>query len=237
MHKKLHIYKLLIFLLFIVLSNNASAQTDSLLYDTDGKIEVRTSDKAAALRDDSAFDYDRKFAKPPVGWLERLFYWLMKFFRAVDEGGPVAWLFYGVLIVVVFIILSQLLGFKYDALLLRNKNLKSNKIEVFDEDIHNLDINQIISDALSEQNYRKAVRYAYLKLLKILDNNELIDWQPDKTNRDYHREMSKSRFKNDFQVLTRTYEYVWYGEFNINQDQFNHSYSVFKKVYKALNEK
>lgn len=215
----------------------AQSESDSLLYDTDSEITVRKSSKADELAKDDAFNYQREFVKPPEGILDRISYWIQRFFMKVGEGGPVAWVFYGLLIIVLVIVLAQLLGFKYSALILRNKKLKSDTIEVFDEDIHSIDIDEIIQTAVRKKNYRKATRYAYLKLLKALDSNELIEWQADKTNHDYFREMRNSRFSPEFNKLTRTYEYVWYGEFDLNSEQFDYTYGVFKNLYKNLNEK
>ncbi len=215
----------------------AKAQTDSTLFDKTGKIDVRTSDNVEKYLSDDTYNYDQKFAKPPESLIQRLIYWIYRFFLKVGEGGPVAWVFYGVLIFILIVVLAQLLGFKYDALFAKSKKNASADIEVFDEDIHSLDINQLITDAIKDGDYRRAIRYAYLKLLKVMDNNDLIEWKPDKTNRDYYREMRNGKYFHDFSQLTKTYEYVWYGEFDINREHFDYTYSVFQKVYRDLNEK
>jgi hypothetical protein len=239
MPKRTRTYRisLIVTVILLIFSIKSFAQKEKHLYDTDSKIEVRTSDEVKKLYDDEAFNYNRKFAEPPENLLDRLFYWLSRFFTKVSEGGLTAWIFYGVLVLILIVVLMQLLGYKYDTLFLRNKKMSSSEIEVFDENIHSLDINDMIQKAIREGDFRKAVRYAYLKLLKTLDNNQLIEWKADKTNHDYFREMRASNHFDHFTQLTRTYEYVWYGEFDINKAQFDSTYSVFEKVYKDLNEK
>jgi hypothetical protein len=53
-----------------------------------------------------------------------------------------------------------------------------------------------------------------LQLLKQLSDSQLIDWQPDKTNQTYLRELATQRpnLRAPFAELTRQFEYVWYGE-------------------------
>jgi hypothetical protein len=48
----------------------------------------------------------------------------------------------------------------------------------------------------------------------------LITWQPNKTNRDYLREMNKQAAQPSFKHITDVFEYAWYGERIISREDF-----------------
>ncbi len=81
------------------------------------------------------------------------------------------------------------------------------------EDIHAPDLADRLAEAEAAGNYRLAVRLGYLQLLKHLTDGGLIDWQPDKTNQAYVRELADhATLQTSFREITRQFEYVWYGE-------------------------
>jgi len=83
------------------------------------------------------------------------------------------------------------------------------------------DYAKLVALAVSKGDYRLAVRYHYLQTLQKLSLKGLIQFASDKTNYEYVRELSGKSFKNDFAALTLNYEYVWYGEFEVDEMIFN----------------
>jgi hypothetical protein len=81
------------------------------------------------------------------------------------------------------------------------------------EDIHGINYELAIDEALDKQNYRLAIRLEYQKSLKILSDNEIIDWRPEKTNRNYIYEISDNEIRKDLSELTKVFEKTWYGEY------------------------
>jgi hypothetical protein len=79
------------------------------------------------------------------------------------------------------------------------------------------DFDGLIRNALLTGNYRLAVRYHYLQVLHLLANKNQIQLAQDKTNADYVREIVNKNNQIDFAGLTLNYEYVWYGEFEIDE--------------------
>ena len=88
------------------------------------------------------------------------------------------------------------------------------------EDIFQLSYNELLHNAEQDQNYRVAVRLLFLQTIKILSETNNIQYQPDYTNLHYLQQLHQSKFYNDFASLTRTYEYVWYGKFELQQERF-----------------
>jgi hypothetical protein len=115
----------------------------------------------------------------------------------------------------------------------KGKKKVSEKLVYADEDIHEVDLETLLQQAILDSNYRLAVRYYYLSILKDLSTKNLITYHKDKTNSAYTFELKKGRIRDDFSYLTYLYTYVWYGDFPINSEEFNsihEKYSAFKKL-------
>jgi hypothetical protein len=104
----------------------------------------------------------------------------------------------------------------------------------FFEDINAISFDEEIENAITKGNYRFAVRLLYLKCLKHLSNAGLIDWQIDKTNSAYIDELANQREQEAFRMLTLQFEYVWYGEFMIDQQAFKTIDSSFRDFNKKV---
>ncbi len=112
----------------------------------------------------------------------------------------------------------------------KNKNIASP--EVSEEIITSeSDFNLLIVKAVNKSNYRLAVRYRYLQTLHNLAAKYLIELSPDKTNYQYVREIKNIIYQNDFAALTLNYEYVWYGEFAIEENIYTRIDNEFLKFY------
>ncbi len=116
------------------------------------------------------------------------------------------------------------------------KSSEKNIIPVSDieNNIHRTDFKQLIAEAEQDKNYRLAIRYYYLWLLKALTNAEIIAYDVEKTNSDYYNEIVSKPLKNEFSYTSYLYNYIWYGEFDVNQSQFNKAKSAFIKFLNSI---
>jgi hypothetical protein len=96
------------------------------------------------------------------------------------------------------------------------------------EDIEEMDFEQLIRQAKQKKQYRRAVRLLYLETLKTLTRQQLIHWQPNKTNHDYLEELKGAACYQDFFDLTLRFEYVWYGDFPIGEAGFSNTEKTFQ---------
>ena len=103
--------------------------------------------------------------------------------------------------------------------------------------IKNKDLFKLIKQAIELKNYRLAVRYYYLNILKQLEGKQLIVYEQQKTNEDYINEISKENIKKSFEKLTRLYDFVWYGNFDINELEFGRVEADFENVNNLINTK
>ncbi|MBI2731102.1 MAG: DUF4129 domain-containing protein [Sphingobacteriales bacterium] len=97
---------------------------------------------------------------------------------------------------------------------------------------------QIISlqkaKAVASANYRLAVRYAYLELLELLNNKKYIETRTDKTNYQYVTELSRQPWANTFASVTLKYEYIWYGEYDIDKNLYQQVDSEFEGLKQKI---
>lgn len=100
--------------------------------------------------------------------------------------------------------------------------------------IHATDFKKLIAEAEDNSNYRLAVRYYYLWLLKKLSAAEIIHYDVEKTNNDYRNEIESSTTKKEFEYTSYLYNYIWYGEFDVNDEQFNKAKRAFDSILKSI---
>ena len=138
-------------------------------------------------------------------------------------------------IAIVFIILKTFLGteigfwnFK------KSKSKVAEKLIYEDEDIHETDIDGLLQKAIDNKDYRLAIRYYYLSVLKTLSNKKLIDYHKDKTNSEYLFEIEDTNTRKHFSYLSYVYSYIWYGEFPIDETNFKLAESKYQSFKTSL---
>jgi len=177
------------------------------------------------------FDYDRivEERKPkeinapafrlPVGLLNALMYILLAF----------------ILGLVLYIVFKNAGGFSFGR---SRQSIKVDTSEESDiEDIENLSIQnfaQLIQKAKAEGNYRKAIRFYYLWVLQKLADQKLIQYNKDKTDYEYYLELGQNPIREDFYQNTYIYDYVWYGKFEMNTQEFQLAESIFQRTLNRI---
>ncbi len=186
-------------------------------------------------RKDQDFNYvikpteDNIFIKM-LNWLKNKFYQLLiKFFSWLlgekNAGNFVRFIIralpYIAVLIFTYLIFRYLIGAELISIG-QNKTLPKGKVHNLNDEqiIKEADLDSLINEAVNEKDYRLAIRYYYLKTLKQLIDNQLIDWHPDKTNRDYVNELKSKDLKPLFKHLTFIYDYVWYGKFTPSEEDF-----------------
>lgn len=111
----------------------------------------------------------------------------------------------------------------------KNRKVIINEEELH-ENIHEINFPESIAKYERSGDYRSAVRYQFLFILKKLSDKKLINWNPEKTNKDYIAELKTPNLKNEFFSLSYIFDYVWYGEFSIDEQ----SYLKFKSRYQSF---
>jgi hypothetical protein len=114
----------------------------------------------------------------------------------------------------------------------RKKRLQSEESAL--AEIDPVAIDKKIQEAIDARDYNSAVRYLYLKTLYRLNDKKWIQFHSEGTNREYLIQMSQHKRSKEFGFLTQVYEYVWYGKFEINEQQFALVHNNFKSFQAGI---
>lgn len=114
----------------------------------------------------------------------------------------------------------------------RRKNISSDIEVALQEDSNDPEV--LLRNAIRNGNYRLAVRFLYLQVLNKLAERKIIEITSNKTNYEYVTEVRKHKFANEFASLTLKYEYVWYGEYPVDEKLFTQIQGSFVQFNKNL---
>lgn len=145
------------------------------------------------------------------------------------------WIIIGLAIIgACYLIIKNLKGFKFKT----NPETPVTTAELLTEEldieaVNTVDLNSQIEKCIQDKNYRLAVRLYYLWVMKILNEAHLIEFNIDKTNQDYTRELSKRNTLSRerlglFIQCTHYYEYLWFGNFVVSESAFLRIEKTFK---------
>ena len=85
----------------------------------------------------------------------------------------------------------------------------------------------------NDRMYNEAVRLLFLITLSEMSHKRLLHFSADKTNRDYLMELKDPALNREFAALVKTFEYCWYGKFNISEER----YLAIKNKFNLFNHK
>lgn len=99
------------------------------------------------------------------------------------------------------------------------------------------ELERLLQEALSKGDYRGAVRIYFIFIIRDLAQKQWIDWEKEKTNFHYLREMSgKSEFE-DFNRSVSYFEIIWYGKRDLDASKFEQIKPNFTRFMDKLGVK
>ena len=186
------------------------------------------------------FDYTEARAdqSPFILWLQRIFRKLFGMFEPdeIEEETVESWFsFFNIIKYVVIILAAALLAWfllkSEFTSLIKKKNID------FDPKIGDLDITieedvllTSLQEAITKEDYRTAVRYKYLIVLKQLNEDQFINWKDYKLSSDYINEITDSNLQKEFRSLTEYFNYTWYGNYKVNRGFFDKAVTHFDSI-------
>jgi len=225
------------FILFTFLPAQANDSTQ-LVYDSSA-VEIRSFDENAINehKEDATFDYGVKPSAELSLW-ERFKIWLNKILQSIFYFGtekPIGKIIIYILLAAGLIYAAYKLSTIHSSKGFYGQRNAGLDFDLHQEDIHEMDFEKLINEAVAEKNYRLAIRLVYLFALKQLADKQLIDWQPGKTNHDYADELQASQLKPEFNELSYYFDYAWYGDFAVDQSLFEKVRSTFNQWKSKIN--
>ena len=241
-----------IVLFCIGLSFNSNAESSTIVFqNTTDSLQIDNSTITPRhfgnLQDkysDEDFIYERTVENS--GWWSRFKQWLSDFFKRLfnltNEGQAsnatdIAIKTAGVIffLLVIYFIFRAVVNKEGTWVFGQSSDKSIIPVTDIENNIHSTNFKALISEAENNNNYRLAIRYYYLWLLKQLTQEELIEYDVEKTNSDYKNEIASKAIKKEFSYTSYLYNYIWYGEFDVNEEQFNKAKHAFINFLKTIN--
>tara|TARA_R110002167_G_scaffold27871_12_gene94584 strand:- start:877 stop:1587 length:711 start_codon:yes stop_codon:yes gene_type:complete len=231
---------------FCVFSVAGQQDSLSLQYDTTPFSAVKKISETdlQPYKNDPKFDYE--VVKLETTWWDEFKSWLgnqlLRFFEWIfgieKAEGFLSGFFQILPYLLIGILLYILIKFflNVNANVLRQAKAEGSLVSLSDEEqiIKHEDIQELIRKAVLEKDYRSAIRYYYLLILKKMGERELILWAQQKTNDDYIKELQSSDLLIPFNTITRLYDYIWYGSFALDEAKYLKARQAFLNLHKKL---
>ncbi len=212
---------------------------EPILYDST-RIDVRKflPQELNAYKNDRRFQYER-VSEPARSWVQRAIDWIEWQIAQLFRTKQGKYTFNAVLIllavaIIVFFVI-KLTGMSSTGLFGKKNKGEKWAYKTGEENIHAIDFEASIRQATETGNFRLAVRLLYLQVLKTLTDRKLIQWQIDKTNIAYLRELGGTAYQQHFSDLTMQFENNWYGDLPIDDKEFaivNDQFTQFNRQLK-----
>jgi hypothetical protein len=194
-------------------------------------VHVKSFDQA--IVDDLKTDSEMQYKQPPTiaeSLWERLIRWFLEFLESVlSKATSTSWgriALYAIGLAIVVFLIMMILKVNAFRVLYSAQGARLRQATI-DENIHEMDFDQLIKQAVDKQDYRRGVRLLFLYALKILADKHLIRWEPGKTNHEYVLELSAHELREGLNDLSYYFDYAWYGNFQITPDIFKKAELIF----------
>ena len=220
--------------------------TETVVYDSDSGLQKVEFNKGRILefKKDKAFDYLAEIEND--SWWTRFKRWLsMKYTQLLE------WLFGEytanslvaiLLLILPYILVAAVIGLivwlfirlNPGPSLIGEPDTGSVFFNEEEEIVRSQDISSLIDSAVRAGDYRLAVRYYYLQLLKHLNEKGLIKYEFQKTNSEYLAEIKEETYKPKVKRLMRLYDFIWYGSFTVSENDFSVAQNSFREIERSI---
>ncbi len=98
------------------------------------------------------------------------------------------------------------------------------------DNIFTANLQEAAATAAGKGDFRLAIRFDYLHLLKVFSQSSLIHYKADATNSEYLARLHAHPCYKDFLLATRSYEYTWYGKIPVSRQQYESIHNRFSSL-------
>ena len=184
---------------------------------------------------DPDLDYDRTLHHDNLWW-DRFMRWLNRKLGdlfGTEAGSAVFdnmhWILLGVAVVIVLWFLRRhLFGSVFGA-----GPDRTRQVTEIEENIVELDLDKLLRDAEKGSNWRLALRYQWLKVLRRLVDEGRIKWQPRFTDADYLAQLKDPAWRVTFSEMSFLFKWVWYGDAPMDAQRYERMKPAFEAAHSA----
>jgi len=199
-------------------------------------IDVRllSDDLLDKYKNDPEFNYDGG-PEEADDWITKIKNWINQQLAILRSSKTYStlldYLYYALMIAALILIIRGLIKADRRGLLFGKINSNEIKMIESEEDISQINFDELIAAAAERKDYKLAVRYLFLKSLKLLSEKELIELRNNKTNYQYLSEIKNNRISSAFQIATSRFEWIWYGDFPVDDNVLKSSQNDFNELF------
>jgi hypothetical protein len=216
------------------LSNDSTEFEEKEFSGINDTLEISTRSFSNSEVESLKADTELNYKEPPTvaeslwdrfkQWVSWFLETLFKEAVTTDLGRIIMYTLAGILLIVVIMMLLKVNAFK---VFYSGADQGRQTYQVFHENIHEMDFEKLIKEATEKSEFRLATRLIFLHALKILSDKHLIEFNAGKTNHDYVEELTLPDLKTGLNELSFYFDYAWYGNFAINDTQFQRIKNTF----------
>ncbi len=182
--------------------------------------------KEKAIFDKKEYQYkDIKKVKQGEDFWAKLIRLINRLFAGMDRpngnkssGNVFKWIF---LVAIIVLATFLLIKSKFIHLLMGNKRVNQAAFEAEEIHLSEARIEDLILKAEQNNDYKNAIRYQLLKMLKYLSASNQIYLESYKTNIDFIHEIKRKEVKLAYIRIANAYDLVWYGERNLAPSEYD----------------
>ncbi len=115
-----------------------------------------------------------------------------------------------------------------------NKNVAIDLEDIPPSEIPKTELQIRLEKALSNKDYRLAIRIYFIFLIKGLTEKNLITWEKEKTNYSYLVEMRNNKHYKAFDQAVLLYELIWYGKRKLSEEDYLKIEPQFKELVEKI---
>ncbi|HEU4497505.1 MAG TPA: DUF4129 domain-containing protein [Flavobacterium sp.] len=216
---------------------------ENIKTDTEARAPKKLPENLKEKYSGSEFEYEAK-TKEKNAWtrfLEWLAYWFRRIFSFSSESSSINFveiflkaIAVLVIVFVIYLIVNAIMNGEGTWVFGRPSDKKIIHYDEIEKNLHLADFEKLIKEAAKAGESRLVIRYYYLWLLKKMASNEIIEWDAEKTNSDYIREIKSEKLKKDFSYLSYLYNYIWYGKFKLEEATLEKAVESFDRTIRTL---
>ena len=188
-------------------------------------------------KNDPDFNYNNEQPEPD-DWISKIKNWIEEQLAGMNSSKTfstiIDYLYYGLMFLALILIVRGLIGADRRGIIFGKINKEELKLVESEEEISSLNFDQLITSAIDSKNFKLAVRYLFLKSLQQLSENAIIELRNNKTNYQYLSEIKNNQIANVFQKTTSLFEWVWYGNFPVDDKILKSSRNEFNQLFEML---
>ena len=190
-------------------------------------------DEMEAYAEQRDFSYMSYVATPPSVW-ERLSWWFQSMLQRIFLNPNTPWLtqiaYYLIVVAVLGLATFYIIRLRYGGGMTADYQSFTSVTGMDTSNVEDFD--NLLTNALEQQNYKLAIRYIYLRSLASLARRDMIMLKDWKSPYDYSQEL-QGDIASTYMEMARLFEFVWYGDFAAGKKEYDEGAILCAKLENA----